>query len=133
MKRFHNQVFVNGGEEIPPGGWRGGEEIPPGGWRADETDVSSGENVLQGEVVHDSYRTRDGRAHFTFDFRTYEDHVEVDAVYLPVAMSAEEKKHHFSLSPSGVYSLKIEDKIPDLSAAREYAADWAETYWSQHR
>jgi hypothetical protein len=27
---------LNGGEEIPAGGWRGGEEIPAGGWRGGE-------------------------------------------------------------------------------------------------
>jgi hypothetical protein len=117
-----------GGEEIPPGGWRGGEEIPPGGWRG-------GEEIPPGgwRAVEDVYRTRDGRAHFTFQFHEVGGHYEVDIVDMPSYGGRDSSLHNTHRLPSdrGGYKVCIggESSVRSLEQARRWAKSWSEETW----
>src|SRR5205809_73729 len=97
----------NGGEEIPPGGWRsGGEEIPPGGWRS----------------VEDVYRTTDGKEIFKFRFYPIGGYYEIDILAMPEYGSRSMDLIDTQRAPSdrGVQKIFLPDEriAKDLSTAK---------------
>ena len=107
-------------EEIPKGGWRGpNDEIPKGGWRSRSTT--------------DTYRTKDGRGFFDFEFVDVGSRIEIDILSSPSYESRPSGLHETHRLPSGRGGYKIcfgdESIVKTLSGARKWAAIWAEMTW----
>ncbi len=117
--------FRCGGEDIPPGGFRGGEDIPPGGFRG-------GEDIPPGGFrdERDTYRTRDGRNTYTFDFIKTGGHYEVDIVSQPSyggRNSGCHETHRLSSSRGGKRICFGRDSaVSTMATAKRYAKSWAD-------
>lgn len=122
-----------GGEEIPTGGWRGGEEIPEGGWRASSSSFLAdllGTNTSQKSVVHDVYRTKDGRHYFEFVFYWTGEYYDIDIFKMPSYGNRSKDLHDTHRLPSdrGGYKICFGDPhlIDSLDEGRRWAGIWAE-------
>lgn len=110
------------------------EKIPPGGWRANQTMTDAQIERLIESGYGGEYRTRDGRAYFTFHFvHVNNSHFEVDIVKMPCYGARNEGCHETHRLPSRNDGKKIcfgdESAIDTLEIAREFATAWAENTW----
>jgi hypothetical protein len=100
-------------------------KIPVGGWRA--------------TAIQDVYRTRDGRACFTFRFVNVGSHYEIDIAEMPSYSSYGRNNdlHHTHRLPSdrGGYKVCIgnENSVTSLDKARKWAGNWSEETWKYLR
>ena len=121
-----------GGEEIPEGGWRGGEEIPEGGWRASSPSFVG--NILSmvspKKVIHDVYKTKNGKQLFEFAFYWKWNHYEIDIFKMPSYGSRSTDLHNTHRLPSdrGGHKICFGDPhlINSLEEGRKWAGTWAE-------
>ncbi len=94
------------------------EVLPTGGFRA----------------IRDTYRTKDGRALFTFGFVANGDHYEIDILDQPSYGIRDDDQHstHRLRSGRGGYRICLGNPraASDLSAAYKWAAAWAENTWA---
>lgn len=89
--------------------------------------------------IQDTYRTRDGRARFTFRFVEAgggffsSSHIEIDIVDAPSYGGRSTSSHDTHRVPSdrGGYKVCIghEGQVRSLNDARRYARAWAEETW----
>tara|TARA_B100002052_G_C15847429_1_gene583225 strand:+ start:510 stop:926 length:417 start_codon:yes stop_codon:yes gene_type:complete len=114
----------------------GGEKIPPGGWRSTEQTMSDEQIERLIETGYGGeYRTRDGRAYFTFHFVQIDNsYYEVDIVKMPsygVRNQGAHETHRLS-SRNGGKKICFGDEraISTLEIAREFATAWAENTWN---
>ena len=121
---------LQGGEEIPAGGWRGGEEIPAGGWRGGEEIPAGGWRVEEG-IVSDNYRTEDGIGYFSFSFFNQGDFIEIDTTFAPSNIKLEDKIDWCTPSKRGGFTIISEQTVRDDFTARLVAKEWAESIWKE--
>ena len=125
MQQISTQHKRPGGEKIPPGGWRSTEQV-----MSDEQIERLIETGYGGE-----YRTRDGRAYFTFHFVHIDNsYYEVDIIRMPCYGARNRGAHetHRLGSRNGGKKICFGDEraISTLEIAREFAAAWAENTWN---
>tara|TARA_A100001037_G_C15117495_1_gene622100 strand:+ start:508 stop:924 length:417 start_codon:yes stop_codon:yes gene_type:complete len=125
MQQKTTQHIRPGGEKIPPGGWRSTEQV-----MSDEQIERLIETGFGGE-----YRTRDGRAYFTFHFVHIDNsYYEVDILRMPCYGARNRGAHetHRLGSRNGGKKICFGDEraISTLEIAREFAAAWAENTWN---
>ncbi len=106
---------------IPQGTFLGdGEEIPPGGWRS--------------YIYEATYRTKDGRAQFSFGFARVGDHVEIDILNMPSygeRSSDGHTTHRLTSNRGGSrVCLGNDSDAPNLREAQKWAAMWSEHTWN---
>lgn len=79
----------------------------------------------------DTYRTRDGKAHFSFNFIQKEDIYEVNVNYLPREIKSEAVRRFCQESSAYGYKIVLEQPPYDIYTARLMASDWAEIVWEE--
>jgi len=131
MKKQNTLGVLQGGEEIPTGGWRGGEEIPTGGWRGGE-EIPTGGWREASTPTTDSYRTKDGLGYFSFSFFEQDGFVDIDVIYAPAELNLKDQPNKCSPSARGGFTIVSEQQARDEFTAKLIAAEWSESLWSQH-
>jgi hypothetical protein len=126
-------LIVNKTEvELPRSSSRIVDLAPPDTTSSDETRQSRSQAELGAEV--ETYRTRDGKAHFAFRFVKAGDHYEADIVDMPEYGNSDTSLQltHRMRSPRGGYQadLGLLDHQKDLGSMRRLASWWSEMTWN---
>lgn len=79
----------------------------------------------------DIYRTKDGKAHFSFNFRRAGDFFEIDVIYSPREIDKQLIQDSCNKSPEGDLIIALSQKPRDINTARFMAGDWAESLWEK--
>ncbi len=79
----------------------------------------------------DIYRTKDGKAQFSFNFIETDGLYEIEPIHIPREIKQETLKTHCILSENNNHIIFLDSKPHDIHTARLLAGDWAEIAWEQ--
>lgn len=78
------------------------------------------------EIESDSYRTKDGKYHFSFSFLQEGDFYEIDVIYAPSEINLNDKPLLCNPSKRNGFTIITDQKGDDVFTAKLIAGDWAE-------
>lgn len=81
----------------------------------------------------DVYRTKDGKAHFSFNFIEEGDEIEVDVTYMPKEVDLSKISDMCKTSIRKGFTIFFDCNPNDIDTARLMAGDWAEDVWAKNQ
>lgn len=83
-------------------------------------------------IESDNYRTKDGKAYFSFSFFEEEEFFTIDVTFVSTPIVLAEKADYCISSKRGGFTITSVHKARDLFTAKLIAGQWAEDLWTEY-
>lgn len=83
------------------------------------------------EIESDTYRTKDGKAFFSFSFFKENEFYDINVTFAPPELNLKDKTEFCVPSKKEGFSIISEQKARDIFTAKLIAGAWAEKIWKE--